>query len=1302
MSVECLRGCSDKAEQHPQDDKMKPWEVCPDSEHWSARHNPDFRQKDCCSCSRVRKGDVLEGFAIQLGTASKATDSDDIIILGDEGILVQKHCWAFSFEFEFDPPLLEQLNPLDRYNILLSSYRNNTIVAKTVVKDKEKGWTPETKMFGQISAAETERRQLIKKLTGKPDEFAKKTPKERKEIIEKLLACEELKRKDIGKQRLKQEEGESDEEFRRSLIQLIADERYPRGLVVYFIHADWYTHSCKKLLTKPRDLQPYRMSDFIPMTHRGWYSLMIRGEGSSNKESDVDHGIAREQKVLSIRIDSATDKHSDMTIREKKSEPHYSSRWTGFADFENIYSLGNIYDKDCCSTQEHVSWCLGAFRNVAVISAKKADGELFRQWPDDFIAPPQYEEQFPEVDGGRQNLLMKRRTKEYIDETTEGDDQKMNLRHIVDKSFREPMGKFQLQDGSSLFGESNKASITIVGLYRIVARIHVKHNRLRNTTRRRIRLWNLWNEDNEPGFGITNKVVNRDAKAFRRYKRSRTAAVLRALMDSTKKDMSRKDIKDTDKFSPYDMFVMRNRAARTDPGLHSLMTGVQLQAIIRHSHRKIKVNIGKMRKLLLFATFPFQRVYYVITRAYDQRTVTGRKKISNLDWEEIGPMGLLLSHMRRQGKLDEPWRFNCAQVTVPFVACTGWILVFVVLFWDQLTDVQGKADSLEKTLSIVFYCWAVAVVAIDVSSEIPKLPADNSFKVSRSKAKLAAAPVRLKDTTDGKEMHVSGVGFLIMVCRLNPRDTRLDSKDVERDEDDDLDEDGLGIGRSVLESFWQQRKVTKVLPWLADIPDFDPGTLEPIDLVREFQVPKENSMGQVSSIGDWEERNRIRMQSMEAHVHMGRPRTSTTIALVMLAFVNASIGILHRVMLQTRHGHGIEELKEELVDLQLISCCVLMFFGSFIVYKAVLGIAFKWFTFVLYSEQMGAALQIDTAMNSCLPCYIDLRIEGNLESWYNARVYLNTFGTSRVFGFKAQLTVAMALVSIAVTAAVMIGSIALGYRDDDASKKSPLAWYCTVNMIIMAFVSLIALFALERINHGTVKLLRKLDLVAIDVSRTSAFKDVIDERLEGEGNEQKWEQERQARLQKIEDQKANLQKLVNKRMEKQQHGRKKPDKQKQGKWNGEEHHDDTHGALQDMGGQVEVLLEDLDAVRESQQNRHLLSKKMLEHSKLAADYRYLQNIVIQLRDQATPRKLFGLAVNKELLAKIASGFVTILGIVLQQAVAQLVDTSAQEAETAAQDAAGQGSIRLSECGLTDSEQTAVNAVIRSFNASCGV
>jgi hypothetical protein len=422
----------------------------------------------------------------------------------------------------------------------------------------------------------------------------------------------------------------------------------------------------------------------------------------------------------------------------------------------------------------------------------------------------------------------------------------------------------------------------------------------------------------------------------------------------------------------------------------------------------------------------------------------------------------------------------------------------------------------------------------------------------------------------------------------------------------------------------------------------------------------------------------------------------------MLAFVNASIGILHRVMLQTRHGHGIEELKEELVDLQLISCCVLMFFGSFIVYKAVLGIAFKWFTFVLYSEQMGAALQIDTAMNSCLPCYIDLRIEGNLESWYNARVYLNTFGTSRVFGFKAQLTVAMALVSIAVTAAVMIGSIALGYRDDDASKKSPLAWYCTVNMIIMAFVSLIALFALERINHGTVKLLRKLDLVAIDVSRTSAFKDVIDERLEGEGNEQKWEQERQARLQKIEDQKANLQKLVNKRMEKQQHGRKKPDKQKQGKWNGEEHHDDTHGALQDMGGQVEVLLEDLDAVRESQQNRHLLSKKMLEHSKLAADYRYLQNIVIQLRDQATPRKLFGLAVNKELLAKIASGFVTILGIVLQQAVAQLVDTSAQEAETAAQDAAGQGSIRLSECGLTDSEQTAVNAVIRSFNASCGV
>ena len=91
-----MRGCSDKAEQHPQDDKMKPWEVCPDSEHWSARHNPDFRQKDCCSCSRVRKGDVLEGFAIQLGTASKATDSDDIIILGDEGILVQKHCWAFS------------------------------------------------------------------------------------------------------------------------------------------------------------------------------------------------------------------------------------------------------------------------------------------------------------------------------------------------------------------------------------------------------------------------------------------------------------------------------------------------------------------------------------------------------------------------------------------------------------------------------------------------------------------------------------------------------------------------------------------------------------------------------------------------------------------------------------------------------------------------------------------------------------------------------------------------------------------------------------------------------------------------------------------------------------------------------------------------------------------------------------------------------------------------------------------------------------------------------------------------------
>jgi hypothetical protein len=136
---------------------------------------------------------------------------------------------------------------------------------------------------------------------------------------------------------------------------------------------------------------------------------------------------------------------------------------------------------------------------------------------------------------------------------------------------------------------------------------------------------------------------------------------------------------------------------------------------------------------------------------------------------------------------------------------------------------------------------------------------------------------------------------------------------------------------------------------------------------------------QVTCADDWDENNEAIGRGMQTRIDFGCPSRLGEKLLLLLSAINASLGILLRLSA----GNGTDQVFGEIpgAGLATLSCFIVTFLCSWFCYRTIFIVAFQWYMSLSFMQQIAKVLSINGATREHLPCYIDLRHPGNLESW---------------------------------------------------------------------------------------------------------------------------------------------------------------------------------------------------------------------------------------------------------------------------------------------------------------------------------
>ena len=129
-----------------------------------------------------------------------------------------------------------------------------------------------------------------------------------------------------------------------------------------------------------------------------------------------------------------------------------------------------------------------------------------------------------------------------------------------------------------------------------------------------------------------------------------------------------------------------------------------------------------------------------------------------------------------------------------------------------------------------------------------------------------------------------------------------------------------------------------------------------------------------------------------------------------------------------------------------------------------------------------------------------------------AREYLDHYCNIHVFGIKNQAIVFSALI---VSAGVSFSAVQTTFSSKGPSAvdwKNPSTLFSLLNMMVLGMLLFLCLVALERINVETDKLLKRLDLVGLEVSRVTNVEASVEERakLDAAKNQEEVDVEKKA------------------------------------------------------------------------------------------------------------------------------------------------------------------------------------------------
>ena len=352
------------------------------------------------------------------------------------------------------------------------------------------------------------------------------------------------------------------------------------------------------------------------------------------------------------------------------------------------------------------------------------------------------------------------------------------------------------------------------------------------------------------------------------------------------------------------------------------------------------------------------------------------------------------------------------------------LLMWGLLLWTLFAEISGHATLhfMEPLIALLYYLWASLFMCLEVANEVTNLPSDSPFQLSFLKARLSSMPVKVTKLENGQSLNVGALGLMAMISRLHEKKS-VDEEDEEEEEEeeDEEDPDFFNIGRGTLDLLWNQSEVHKSAPFLSE----EAGGS---DAIFAFEVS-----GKVRSAMDWDEHTAKIMNGMDTDIDVGHPSIRSEIYVVFLALLNASIGGLHRYISHPEYGTAIVFGVRDgnifaLESTATISCFVVTCICSWIVFRQLFCTAFRWYMVLTIMQQVSKALTIDGATKSHMPCFIDLRHEGNLEGWFTAREYINMWCKSYVYGIRSQTIVASSLV---VSALVAVNAVVNNFSDSE-------------------------------------------------------------------------------------------------------------------------------------------------------------------------------------------------------------------------------------------------------------------------------
>ena len=644
---------------------------------------------------------------------------------------------------------------------------------------------------------------------------------------------------------------------------------------------------------------------------------------------------------------------------------------------------------------------------------------------------------------------------------------------------------------------------------------------------------------------------------------------------------------------------------------------------MKDMQRSLKVNFTKFKALLWFFLMPLAGIWEML-----------RYKVDDKSTEAVGAVQIVLYKIRADTGQTQKWSLVCGTLFL-------WILLMITMFGHSSSKIDTIIHSMEVSLAVLYYVWAAICFALHVATEVKSVPYDVPYKLASKQAQLSSVQVTLTRIADGQRIQVSGIGFLLLVCQLYTGDE--EEEEEEEEAGDGEDEQLFNVSRSTLDLVWTQRPLTYSLPWVQ--PEVSRSAA-----VYEFKMWRE-----IANRDDWNDNNKAMGLGMQTRIDLGCPTKYGEQLILVLAAVNGSLGCILRILASDMDTYEIVFGPIPGAGFVTIACVTVIFICSWFVYRTLFCTAFQWYTALTYMQQIATVLSITGATKDHLPCYIDLRHEGNLEGWYLAREYFCCLNDTKVFGIKDQIIVFSALL---ISAIISANAIANYFGDEEVDWSSPAPLMSLLNMQIIGGLLFLSLVALERMNNETTKLLEKLDLVAIEVSRVSSVQQSAADRQEQEELEEKLvllqsdkdSDELRARMVKrdLANQRATL----------------------------DSNFLSVIDSIKDVKDGVSTL-DDLVV------NVKTISQKLMSRMEISAEYQYLQNIITELRDQTDNKKILGIVIDRIMLSRIFGGVVGIMYIILKEFADQMIAQARNFTPMGAM---------LSQAGFSDGEDEGAGAV----------